>query len=32
MELLSLSVGVGLVVSLVFSELFGLAAGGEAFP
>jgi poly-gamma-glutamate biosynthesis protein PgsC/CapC len=32
MELLSLSVGVGLVVSLIFSELFGLAAGGMVVP
>jgi gamma-polyglutamate biosynthesis protein CapC len=31
-ELLALSVGVGLVVSLLFSELFGLAAGGMIVP
>lgn len=31
-DLLSLSIGVGLVVSLVFSELFGLAAGGMVVP
>lgn len=29
---LSLAVGIGLVVSLVFSELFGLAAGGMVVP
>ena len=27
-ELLPLSIGIGLVVSLLFSEVFGLAAGG----
>lgn len=32
MALLSLSVGLGLVVSLLFSELFGLAAGGMVVP
>jgi poly-gamma-glutamate biosynthesis protein PgsC/CapC len=32
MELLPLSVGIGLVVSLVFTELFGLAAGGMVVP
>jgi gamma-polyglutamate biosynthesis protein CapC len=31
-ELLPLSVGVGLVVSLLFGELFGLAAGGLIVP
>lgn len=31
-ELASLFVGVGLVVSLVFSEFFGLAAGGLVVP
>lgn len=31
-HLLTLSVGVGLAVSLVFSELFGLAAGGMVVP
>lgn len=30
--LLSLSIGIGLAVSLVFSELFGLAAGGMVVP
>jgi poly-gamma-glutamate biosynthesis protein PgsC/CapC len=29
---LSLSIGVGLVVSLLFSEIFGLAAGGMVVP
>lgn len=29
---LSLAIGIGLVVSLVFSELFGLAAGGMVVP
>ncbi len=32
LSLLSLSIGIGLVVSLVFSELFGLAAGGLVVP
>lgn len=32
MELLPLAIGVGLVVSLLFSELFGLAAGGMVVP
>lgn len=32
MELLPLSVGIGLVVSLLFSEFFGLAAGGLVVP
>lgn len=32
MELLPLSIGVGLVVSLLFTELFGLAAGGMVVP
>ncbi|MFO0724151.1 MAG: poly-gamma-glutamate biosynthesis protein PgsC [Myxococcota bacterium] len=31
-ELLPLSIGVGLAVSLLFSELFGLAAGGMVVP
>jgi poly-gamma-glutamate biosynthesis protein PgsC/CapC len=31
-ELLPVSVGVGLVISLLFSELFGLAAGGMVVP
>jgi len=29
---LSLSIGIGLVVSLLFSEVFGLAAGGMVVP
>jgi poly-gamma-glutamate biosynthesis protein PgsC/CapC len=32
LSLLSLSIGLGLVVSLLFSELFGLAAGGLVVP
>ena len=32
MELLTLSVGIGLVVSLLFSELISLAAGGMIEP
>jgi len=32
MDLLTLSVGIGLVVSLLFSELFSLAAGGMIVP
>lgn len=32
MDLLPLSIGLGLVVSLIFSELFGLAAGGMVVP
>ena len=32
MELLTLSIGVGLVIGLLFSELFGLAAGGVVVP
>lgn len=32
LNLLALSIGVGLVVSLLFSELFGLAAGGLVVP
>ncbi|MDY0058398.1 MAG: poly-gamma-glutamate biosynthesis protein PgsC [Myxococcota bacterium] len=32
MELITLSVGLGLVVSLVFSELLGAAAGGMVVP
>lgn len=32
MELLPLSVGIGLAVSLLFSEMFGLAAGGMIVP
>ncbi len=31
-ELLALSVGIGLAVSLLFSELFGIAAGGMIVP
>jgi poly-gamma-glutamate biosynthesis protein PgsC/CapC len=31
-DLLTLSIGVGLAVSLVFTELFGLAAGGMVVP
>jgi poly-gamma-glutamate biosynthesis protein PgsC/CapC len=31
-NLLSLSIGIGLAVSLLFSELFGLAAGGMVVP
>lgn len=31
-ELLPLSVGIGLVVSLLFTELFGIAAGGMVVP
>lgn len=31
-DLLSLSIGIGLVVSLLFSEIFGLAAGGMVVP
>jgi poly-gamma-glutamate biosynthesis protein PgsC/CapC len=32
MELLALSVGIGLAVSLLFTELFGIAAGGMIVP
>jgi poly-gamma-glutamate biosynthesis protein PgsC/CapC len=32
MELLTVAIGVGLAVSLLFSELFGLAAGGMVVP
>lgn len=32
LNLLSLSIGLGLAVSLIFSELFGLAAGGLVVP
>jgi poly-gamma-glutamate biosynthesis protein PgsC/CapC len=32
MELLPVSIGLGLAVSLLFSELFGLAAGGMVVP
>src|SRR5262245_22671358 len=32
MDLLSTSIGVGLAVSLLFSEVFGLAAGGMVVP
>ena len=32
MDLLPVSVGIGLAVSLLFSELFGLAAGGMVVP
>jgi gamma-polyglutamate biosynthesis protein CapC len=31
-ELLPLSIGIGLVVSLLFTEIFGLAAGGMVVP
>ncbi|MCC6157630.1 MAG: poly-gamma-glutamate biosynthesis protein PgsC [Deltaproteobacteria bacterium] len=31
-ELLPLSIGIGLVVSLLFTELFGVAAGGMVVP
>lgn len=31
-DLLTLSIGIGLAVSLLFSELFGLAAGGMVVP
>ncbi len=31
-ELLPLSIGIGLAVSLLFSEIFGLAAGGMVVP
>ena len=31
-ELLAVAIGVGLAVSLLFSELFGLAAGGMVVP
>jgi gamma-polyglutamate biosynthesis protein CapC len=31
-DLLTLSIGIGLVVSLVFSDLFGLTAGGMIVP
>lgn len=32
MDLLPLAIGIGLAVSLLFSELFGLAAGGMVVP
>ncbi len=32
MELLPLSVGIGLAVSLLFTEMFGIAAGGMIVP
>lgn len=32
MELLPTSIGIGLAISLMFSELFGLAAGGMVVP
>lgn len=32
MDPLSAAIGIGLIVSLVFSELFGLAAGGMVVP
>lgn len=32
LNVLALSIGIGLVVSLLFSELFGLAAGGLVVP
>jgi poly-gamma-glutamate biosynthesis protein PgsC/CapC len=31
-QLVTLSIGIGLVISLAFSELFGLAAGGMVVP
>ena len=31
-ELLSVAIGIGLAVSLLFSEMFGLAAGGMVVP
>ena len=31
-ELLALSIGIGLVVSLLFTELFGMATGGMVVP
>ena len=31
-DILSLSIGIGLAVSLLFSEVFGLAAGGMVVP
>jgi len=31
-DLLSLSIGIGLAISLLFSEMFGLAAGGMVVP
>ncbi len=31
-EILSVAIGIGLAVSLLFSELFGLAAGGMVVP
>lgn len=31
-ELLALSIGIGLAISLLFSEIFGLAAGGMVVP
>jgi gamma-polyglutamate biosynthesis protein CapC len=31
-ELLALSVGIGLVLSLLFTEMFGIAAGGMVVP
>jgi hypothetical protein len=32
MELLTLSVGIGLAVSLLFTEMFGIASGGMIVP
>jgi poly-gamma-glutamate biosynthesis protein PgsC/CapC len=32
MDLLTVAIGIGLAVSLLFSELFGLAAGGMVVP
>jgi hypothetical protein len=32
MDLLSASIGIGLAISLLFSEMFGLAAGGMVVP
>ncbi|NIP86402.1 MAG: poly-gamma-glutamate biosynthesis protein PgsC, partial [Planctomycetales bacterium] len=31
-ELLTVSIGIGLAISLLFSEMFGLAAGGMVVP
>ena len=31
-DILTASIGIGLVVSLMFSEMFGLAAGGMVVP
>ena len=32
MELLPISVGIGLAISLLFTEMFGIAAGGMIVP